>query len=98
MEILVQKGDILEVATDLLVVGAYESELLHDPFTERLNELLGGKMTKMAKAQEFEAKLGQTLIFAAPDKMDMEYVMVVGLGELKSSVVEAARLASGTAV
>lgn len=98
MEISVQKGDVLASQGDLLVVGAYEGNDWQNAFMVHLDELLGGKFNKLAKAQEFEGKVGQSILFPAPDAMQVGYVLVVGLGKQGERLLDAAREAAGLAV
>lgn len=98
MNISVAKGDILETSADLLVIGSYKNETTQNPFLTRLNELLAGKLQKTMKAQQFEGEIGQSLLIPAPDHMDVDYVLVVGLGVLGSTgVVSIAREVAGMA-
>ncbi|MCH8049715.1 leucyl aminopeptidase [Patescibacteria group bacterium] len=98
MEIFVKKGDILASEADLLVVGAYEGGDWDNDFMSRLNTLLGGKFKKLAQAQDFTGRVGQSLLFPAPDKMSVEYVFVVGLGKAGHSLKNTAREAAGNVV
>lgn len=98
MDIQIIKGDILEQSADLLVTGTYAGENLANPFMDRLNEALNGKLAKRMKMSEFVGNIGQQLLLPAPDRMDVDYVLVVGLGPMKEGAVAAARQASGIAV
>ncbi len=99
MQMNVVKGDILETSADLLVIGSYSGEKSENPFMTRLNELLAGKLDKAIKAQKFEGKVGQSLLLPAPDRMDVEYVMIVGLGKLgQDGLARVAREAAGMAL
>jgi leucyl aminopeptidase len=98
MEIQVIKGDILKQSADLLVMGTYEQENTQNPFMETLNEALHGKLLKRMKVGKFEGKVGQQLLLPAPDMMDVDYVLIVGLGPVKEGAVNAARQAAGITV
>lgn len=98
MEILVNKGDILATSADLLVIGAYEGSDWDNAFMARVDDMLGGKFKKLAKAQDFKGGVGQSILFPAPDALDVEYVLVVGLGKEGENLINAAREAAGIAV
>ncbi len=98
MEIQIIKGDILKQSADLLVMGTYEQENTKNPFMETLNVALHGKLLKRMKTSNFEGKVGQQLLLPAPDMMDVDYVLIVGLGPMMQGAADAARQASGIAV
>ncbi len=98
MELIARKGDILDAETDLLVVGMYKEEDWENPFISRLQAALGTKMKKLAKAQDFEGKPGQTLLFPAPDAMSTDYIMIVGLGKMDELPLSSIREAAGNAI
>ena len=99
MQMNVIKGDILTTSADLLVIGSYQQEETENPFLTRLNTLLTGKLAKAMKAQQFEGEVGQSLLLPASDSMDVDYVMIIGLGVLgHGSVATVAREAAGTAL
>ncbi|MFH1712382.1 MAG: leucyl aminopeptidase [Patescibacteria group bacterium] len=98
MEIIVKKGDILSSEADLLVIGAYEGGNWDNEFMIRVDQMLGGKFSKLAKAQEFVGKVGQSLLFPAPDAVPVDYVLIVGLGKEGEELLNAAREAAGNAV
>lgn len=95
MEIKIERGDILSAHADLLAIAAYEGEDLNSAFMQRLGSLLQGKMEKMAKANDFSGKPGQSILLPAPDGMSVDYVLLIGLGTMGSTTAEAAREASG---
>lgn len=98
MEIRIERGDILSQSADLLVIASYEGEDYQTAFMKRLDDILLGKVTKMAQMNEFEGKPGQSMLIPAPDGMAVEYVLIVGLGVMGSTTLEAAREAAGQAV
>ena len=98
MNISVIKGDILETPTELLVVGVYEGEPLENPFTERLNMLLKGRLPKLAAIQQFSGASGQSMLFPAPDHLEAEYVLVVGLGTSAGNALQETREVTATAL
>lgn len=98
MEILVEKGDILEQSADLLVVGIYDKDNWENVFVDRLNELLEGRLKKLAKIHDFEGNPGQTMLFPAPKTLEADYLMVVGLGSFDSVDLDTVREAAGNAV
>ncbi len=98
MEIRIERGDILSQSADLLVVASYEGEDYETAFMKRLDDLLLGKVSKMAKMNEFTGKTGQSMLLPAPDGLAVEYILIVGLGVMGSTTAEAAREAAGQAV
>ncbi|MFH1766837.1 MAG: leucyl aminopeptidase [Patescibacteria group bacterium] len=90
MEIIAKKGDILASEAELTVVAIFENEDWDNEFLRRIDNLLSGKLKKLAKSQNFIGKIGERLVFPAPDGMTSEFVLVVGAGaekNLSSSVL-----------
>jgi leucyl aminopeptidase len=98
MEIRIERGDILSQSADLLVVASYEGEDYGTAFMKRLDDLLLGKVSKLALMNEFQGKSGQSMLLPAPDGLNVEYILIVGLGVMGSTTIETAREASGLAV
>jgi leucyl aminopeptidase len=98
MQITAQKGDILTAEANLLAVGVYQKENWENDFVERLNDLLGGKFKKLARMQDFEGKIGQSILFSAPKELKVEYILVLGLGNADDLSLDGIREATGVAV
>lgn len=98
MEISIKKGDILTHEAQMIAVGVYEQTKWEDVFIERINELLDGKFRKLAKIQQFEGKLGQSMIFPAPKSVNAEYFLVLGLGPFDKLENDHVREATGHAI
>ncbi|MFH1631609.1 MAG: leucyl aminopeptidase [bacterium] len=98
MEIQAITGDILHSKADLIVVASYEGESWDNDFLTNLNEMLLGKLFKAAEARGFKGKAGQKMLFPAPDAVDAEFVLVVGLGKLERGISETIREAAGSIV
>lgn len=90
MEILAKKGDILSAEADLIVVGMYENEDLQNDFLTRLDVQIQGKLKRAIKTQQFEAKVGQNIVFAALDRAHADFILIIGAGkesELSANVI-----------
>ncbi|PIX61879.1 leucyl aminopeptidase [Candidatus Uhrbacteria bacterium CG_4_9_14_0_2_um_filter_41_50] len=98
MEITCIKGDILQSKADLVVIGVYKDEDWGNEFLTHVNEIFKGRMSKLAKSQDFKGLPGQSLILAAPEEILSEYVLVVGLGDKTTDPKSSVREASGVAV
>lgn len=81
MKITSIKGDILQTAADMLVVGLYQEEDWENDFVVTLNELVRGKLKKKIQATDFKGCPGESLLFSASADAACDYIYVVGLGE-----------------
>lgn len=97
MEILAEKGDILGHSAELIAIGVYEKDRWENAFVERVNDLLGGKFKKTAKARGFNGEVGKSLLFAAPKHLPAEYILIVGLGSFDKLENDRVREAAGVA-
>lgn len=98
MQITCSKGDILQSQADLIVIGVYENEDWDNPFLTRVNELINGKLTKLAKTQEFSGKIEESLLLSAKNGIASDYLLILGLGSQTANDLIGFRDACGIAV
>lgn len=88
---LLQK-DPLSVACDLLVVYKFQGVGSRATgVAAPIDKALGGAITTCIAQDDFEGKLGQTLVFPTFGKIKAKKVAVIGLGEKKSFDADATR-------
>lgn len=93
MNVEITQGNILKMSADLLIVGLYEDHDT-DPFINEINEALHGRLKKQKKVQNFTGKVGEHMLFSAPENFDAEFLLVLGLGKLDKDPMEQETLLS----
>jgi leucyl aminopeptidase len=86
MEIKVQTGDILQVESDLAVLGCFEASALPDP------------VAGLLVPGDFSGRAGQTLLLYPRGAIAPKRLLLVGLGKREKASAETIRRASATAV
>jgi len=80
-----------------VVVGVLEGKVL-TPTAVQIDQQAGGSLTRAINASKFEGKKDQTLVVLAPAGLEVNRVVLVGLGKADSIDALAAQSFGGTAV
>lgn len=70
----------LDLKASALVVGIFD-DLSLTSSAKNLNEIMGGGLSKALKSNRFKGKVGQTLMINAPNGLDANHLLLVGLGK-----------------
>lgn len=98
MDIVVQQGDLTQVACDVLVVNLFAGVTQPGGATGAVDQALGGWISRLIGEQNFRGKLATTLAFPTFGKIPAKQVVVVGLGKREEFGVEQIRLAAAAGV
>lgn len=85
MKVVVQKGNALDTAAPLLVLGVYE------------NEPLAGKLAELVESGDFNGAFKQTLLVYPRDVLRARRVLLLGLGTRASLTADGLRQAAAVA-
>ncbi|MEI6913977.1 MAG: M17 family peptidase N-terminal domain-containing protein [Armatimonadota bacterium] len=94
MHIQTINQSIVEFPCSALVVNLFEGVQLPGGATGAVDQALGGLLTQLIAQEQFEGKLGQTLIVHTQGKIPTQKVIVVGLGKADKLDFERIRRAS----
>ena len=98
MKIRVAEVDVTEFETPLLAVTVFEGEGPLVGPARSVDERIGGRISEVLRAGDFEAKEGQTLVLYPPeDALGAERLLLVGVGKRDSLTLERIRRAAGAA-
>jgi leucyl aminopeptidase len=99
MEIAVVRTDCTEHATPLLAIKIFEEgNSLVGPL-RRVDERLGGQITRVIERGDFRGKEGQTLVlYPAEGAFPAERILLVGIGRKDDLTLERLRRAAATAL
>ena len=75
----VEQGDLTRVATELLVVDAFEGAESFGGVTAAVDEAIGGLLTRVLRAGDFKGKLKESIL-VHPAEGPARRVLLVGLG------------------
>jgi len=95
MNISIQRGDILDIPCDLLVVNLFKGVKDPDGATGAVNEAFGGELAKLIRQDKFEGNLGERLLFPTFGKLNAKKVCVLGLGDRKKFNADTVRKIGG---
>ncbi len=100
MEIRIKKSDLISEQCDVLVLGVSQGKqtFIDSKASQKINALLGGVLTQIAKEESFTGKANQTLWARTENGFLMKRVLLVGLGKAEELDLEIVRLASATAL
>ncbi|MBN2191623.1 MAG: leucyl aminopeptidase [Polyangiaceae bacterium] len=106
MQMQLAVSDVIRAEADVLVVPVTEGALGRQRFFASIDAALGGTLTRLAEAQEFQGKAEQTLELATLGRLPAVRVVLVGLGSrrghdaatLRTFAAVAARSANGLRV
>jgi leucyl aminopeptidase len=77
------------------VAGVLEGKTLL-PFAQKLDEASGGALSRAIKASKFEGKKDQTLLVLAPHGLELNRVLLLGLGKAEALDAQVAQSLGGT--
>jgi leucyl aminopeptidase len=98
MNILIERGDVLDQSCDLLVVNLFKGVKDPDGTTGSVDAELGGELAKLIRQDKFEGNLGECLVFPTFGKLNAKKVCVLGLGDRKKFDVDTVRKVGGHVV
>ena len=93
MQITIRKGDLTKEKADLLIVSEFQGFEQMGGGTGAVNKALGGLLLKIAKEEQFKAKLGHTLLLRS-ETFACKRVLLVGLGKREEFSLERVREAA----
>jgi len=80
MKFALHAADIMKSSADCWVVGIFEKSQL-SPMAERINTISKGYLTKLLKNEEFQGKVGQTLMLYHVPHLPIPRLLLVGCGK-----------------
>ncbi|HEY7067175.1 MAG TPA: leucyl aminopeptidase [Chloroflexota bacterium] len=99
MEITVEQGSVVEVATPLLVVNLFEDAAALGGATTAVDAALNGLLARLRESGELRGKTGEIVVVHNPGggALQAERVAVVGLGAQENLAAETVRRAAAAA-
>jgi leucyl aminopeptidase len=95
MNISIQRGDILDLPCDLLVVNLFKGVKDQGGANGAVDLALNGDLSKLIRRDRFEGNLGERLTFPTFGRMNARKVCVLGLGDRKKFTADAVRKIGG---
>lgn len=98
MEIRIKKSDLVSETGDVLVLGVYQDKQTFEQTTssKKLDELLEGLLTQIAKEESFRGKANQILWARSNGAVASKRILLVGLGKKDECDLETIRQAAAT--
>jgi leucyl aminopeptidase len=99
MELYVEQGSLVDLATPLLVIGLFEDAAPLGGAAAAVDEALGGLLGRLRASGELRGKPGEIVLVHNPGRpaLQAERVAVVGLGARDAFTAESARRAAAAA-
>ncbi|MFC1598047.1 leucyl aminopeptidase [Patescibacteria group bacterium] len=97
MKILIEKGKVEEVASDILVAFQFAGDKALSEPLRSVDKAMDGYIKDVLEEEGFEAKSGQTLVIHTHGAVKAKRVLIIGVGEKKKLTAETARRAGGQA-
>ena len=94
--IKVEKAEIAQKMTSLLVIGIFENEQDFSQSKE-LDSTLSSIIRQILKNREFKGSFGSNITLYTVDKAPMKKIMLIGLGQKEKFTNERARIIAGKA-
>lgn len=95
MNIKVNKGHPLKIKGDCVALWCFEKEVLN-PIIKSADKQLKGIIRQLTKEKVFEGKLNQTTFIYSLGRLNVDKVMLIGLGKKKEMNLDKLRQASAT--
>lgn len=95
MNIEILQKDVLSVSSDLLVLPHFRSVKRLSDATALVDKALDGAVSSLVENDEFEAKLGQSIVFPTFGKIKAKKIAIIGLGDKKAFDADAVRKIGG---
>lgn len=98
MEIHIKKSDLVSEAGDVLVLGVYQAKQMFvmEGSIVKIDGLLDGMLTQIAKEESFAGKANQTLWARSNGSVTSKRILLVGLGKKEECDLETIRQAAAT--
>ena len=96
VQVTVESADLAAVASELVVVGAFENADEFHGVTAAVDRASGGLLTRILTAGDFKGKLKETAL-VHPDGAPAKRILLVGLGDVKKFTPDKLRRVSATA-
>lgn len=97
MDVRVQQGNVVEFATDVLVVNLFQGVKTPGGATGAVDKALNGAIREIIEAGDLDGSLGQVVVLYPRGMIPARRVLVVGLGDAEKFDLEAARKAAAAA-
>ena len=81
MNFTVKQGSVTQQSCDVLIVNLFQGVKLPGGATAAVDKALDGAISELIREEEFEGRLGETLVIRACEKMPAKKVLLVGLGK-----------------
>lgn len=98
MDIRVVIGDVTKFRGDAMVVSLYERVKAPGGATAAVDAALGGAIRKLIQMGEVTGKWGEQTLVHALEKLPVDRILVVGLGEREDFTLDRARIVSAEAL
>ncbi|HEY3376082.1 MAG TPA: leucyl aminopeptidase [Armatimonadota bacterium] len=98
MELLVQQGDLTQVACDVLIVNLFEGVTHPGGATGAVDQALGGWISDLIAQESFKGKANTVLELPTFGKIPAKRVLVVGLGKAEIFTLEVVRQAAASGI
>jgi len=98
MKIHVKSGNVVSIATEVLVLGGYEETRTFEKPIQTIDRLLNGQLTELRKSGEFKGTSNQTVLIHTRGALPAKRILLVGLGKRDAVNLEKVRQAMGTVV
>ena len=97
MEVLIRQGNVVEMATDALVVNLFQGVTHPGGATGAVDRALGGAIRDLIRGGDFDGQLGKTAVLYPRGAIPARRVILVGLGKSDTFDLEAVRKAAAAA-
>ncbi|MGQ9456067.1 MAG: leucyl aminopeptidase [Armatimonadota bacterium] len=97
MKFVVTCGSLTEQECDVLIVNLFQGVKQPGGATGAVDKALDGLISKTIKEEEFEARLGETLVLHTHGKIPAKRVLIVGLGPKEEFDITKIMRAAGAA-
>jgi len=98
MELIVEHGDLTQVACDVLIVNLFAEVTAPGGGTGAVDQALGGWITSLIAQDGFKGKLNTTLDIPTFGRIPAKRVVVVGLGAKAEFTLDRVRQAAATGI
>ena len=98
MKVILKNQSIEKIACDILIVSIFQSSKNHGHSIDLLDTALENLLTKVIKEENFQGKVGSTLVIRTNGLISAKKIIIVGLGERKDFGPEALRKACASSI
>jgi len=91
MDIRVQKGQIEEVQSDMLVIAFFEGQKSFTGALQDVNKTVNGYIDQVLQEEGFEGKAGESVLIHTHMQLPVNRVLVIGMGPKKDVSSESLR-------